>query len=174
MKHTSKQCLEKPVVKFKIILYFKYYIYIQLVGEYFFSCRTICSGGVSMFTVVRLLWYWRTRPLGIYVVGIIENTRLASIRYWPAYRQVLLSIQDTQVLNTGIDSLPKGWVAGPPVPKIQALPGWGGGLTPCLAFFEDLSTCTEGPQRWSFITKKWYFPTKVFLIPQIDHPTTSI
>ena len=42
----------------------------------------------------------------------------------------------------------------------------GGSLTLAWIFFRDLSTCTEGPQRWSFITKKWYFPTKVFLIPQ--------
>ena len=25
---------------------------------------------------------------------------------------------------------------------------------------------TEGPQKWSFITKKWHFHTKMFLIPQ--------
>ena len=42
----------------------------------------------------------------------------------------------------------------------------GGGLTPTWIFLDDLSTSTEGPQRWSFITKKWYFLTKVFLIPQ--------
>ena len=46
-----------------------------------------------------------------------------------------------------------------------ALPGWGG-LTPAWNFLKYLSTCTEGPQRLSFITKKWYFPTKMFLIPQ--------
>ena len=48
----------------------------------------------------------------------------------------------------------KGWDADPFVPKIQALPGWGG-LTPAWIFLKDLSTFTEGPQRWSFITKKW-------------------
>ena len=32
------------------------------------------------------------------------------------------------------------------VPKIQALPGWGG-LTPAWIFLKDLSACTEGPQR---------------------------
>ena len=42
--------------------------------------------------------------------------------------------------------------------------GWG--QTPAWIFLKDLSTSTEGPLRWSFITKKWYFPTKVFLIPQ--------
>ena len=60
----------------------------------------------------------------------------------------------------------KGGVAGFKVPKIQALPWWGRGLTHTWIFLKDLSTCTEGPQRWSFITKKWYLPTKVFLIPK--------
>ena len=50
----------------------------------------------------------------------------------------------------------EGGVSGTETPKIQTLPD------PCL----DLSTCTEGPQRWSFITQKWYLPTKVFLFPQ--------
>ena len=36
----------------------------------------------------------------------------------------------------------------------------GGSLTLAWIIFKDLSTCTEGPQRWSFITKKWYFSTK--------------
>ena len=31
----------------------------------------------------------------------------------------------------------------------------GGSLTLAWIFFKDLSTCTEGPQRWSFMTKKW-------------------
>ena len=31
----------------------------------------------------------------------------------------------------------------------------GGGLTLAWIFVKDLSTCTEGPQRWSFITQKW-------------------
>ena len=47
-----------------------------------------------------------------------------------------------------------------------------GDMTPAWIFLKDFSTCTEGPQRWSFITKKWYFPTKVF--PRIDHSTKSI
>ena len=58
-------------------------------------------------------------------------------------------------------------VAGPDVPKIQALPEWGEeGLIPAWIFLKDVSTYTQGPQRWSFITKKWYFHTKVFLNPQ--------
>ena len=31
----------------------------------------------------------------------------------------------------------------------------GGGLTLAWIFVKDLSTCTEGSQRWSFITQKW-------------------
>ena len=41
----------------------------------------------------------------------------------------------------------KGGVIGPANPKMQALPGWGGGLTLAWIFVKDLSTCTEGPQR---------------------------
>ena len=42
----------------------------------------------------------------------------------------------------------------------------GGGSDLCRFFLKDLFTCTEGPQRWSLITEKWYFLTKVFLFPQ--------
>ena len=31
----------------------------------------------------------------------------------------------------------------------------GGGLILAWIFLKDLSTCTEGPQKWSFITQKW-------------------
>ena len=44
-----------------------------------------------------------------------------------------------------------------------------GGSDPCLDFFEGFVHLYCGrpqTQRWSFITKKWYFPTKVLLIPQ--------
>ena len=135
------------MVKFKIILYFKYYIYIQLVGEYFFSCRTICNGGVLMFTVVRLLWYWRTRPLGIYVVGIIENTRLASIRYWPAYRQVLLSIQDSQVLHTGLTTWGMGCRRTTSSQNHPGIAWMGGGSDPCLDFCEGFVHMHWGPSK---------------------------
>ena len=55
-----------------------------------------------------------------------------------------------------IKPLDKGGVTGPANPKMQALPEWGrGGLTLAWIFVKDLSTCTEGPQRWSFITQKW-------------------
>ena len=43
----------------------------------------------------------------------------------------------------------------------------GGGLTPVWIFWRICphALMSEGPQMWSFITKKWYFKT-VFLIPQ--------
>ena len=60
----------------------------------------------------------------------------------------------------------KGWVTGPNVPKIQALPGWGGS-DPCLDFFEGFVHLHSGPSKVIIHHPKVIiFPTKVFLFPR--------
>ena len=59
-----------------------------------------------------------------------------------------LSHSPTALITANVQKGDKGWVAGPDVPKIQALPEWGEeGLIPAWIFLKDVSTYTEGPQR---------------------------
>ena len=46
------------------------------------------------------------------------------------------SVHRTLKMNMKSNFWDKGGVIGPANPKMQALPGWGGGSDPCLDFFE--------------------------------------
>ena len=64
----------------------------------------------------------------------------------------------------------KGGVAVPYVPKIQALPGWGGS-DPCLDFFEIFVHMHLG---YHLSPKSDISPQKCSLFPRIHHSTKSI
>ena len=83
--------------------------------------------------------------------------------------------EDQQSRITRIDyQLNKGGVAVPNVPKIQALPGWGG-VWPLLGFFRRICPHALRALKGDHLSPKGDIsPQKCSLFPRIDHSTTSI
>ena len=68
----------------------------------------------------------------------------------------------------------KGWVDVPFFPKIQALPGWGGVLTPAWNFWRICPHALRALKGDHFKSPTSDIsPQKCSLIPRIDHSTTS-